>query len=106
MVHHAELPDFQILVERHKVARARLDAVVFRGNRCIAHAVSAGILLQFVSRGLPGGRPEFAGVIIAKINVAPANIIGSVVVAVARDAAQARVAVERIAAAVLEMMPK
>jgi hypothetical protein len=60
--------------------------------------MTAGILLQFVPRGLPGGRPEFASSIIAKIDVASAKIEGSVVVTVARGSAQARVAIERIAA--------
>jgi len=98
MVRHAQLPDFQIFVERHKVARARFNTAVFRGDRRVAHAVAAGIFLQFILRGLPRGGPEFAGAVIAKINVASANIVRSVVVAVTRDAPQPRVPVKRIAA--------
>ena len=100
-IRHRQLPDFEILIERHEVAGARFNAGVLRPDGGVAHAVTARILLQFVLRGLPGGGPEFArGIaasIIAKINVASAQIEGSVVVAVARDAAQARVAVKRIA---------
>src|SRR5271165_5727045 len=60
--------------------------------------MAAGILFQFVARGLPGRGPEFARGIIAKINVAPAKIERGIVVSVARNTAQARVAVKRIAA--------
>ena len=52
-IRHRQLPDFQVLVERHKVAGVRLDGAIARPDRCVAHAVAARIVLQLVARRLP-----------------------------------------------------
>ena len=64
----------------------------------VAHAVAAGVVVELGARGLPGRRPEFAGVVVAQVDVAPAEIERHVVVAVAREAAQAGVAIKGVAA--------
>ena len=98
VIGHRKLPDFEVLVERHEVARARRDAPVCRADRAVAHAVAATVVLRFVPRGLPGGRPELSGLIVPQIDITPAEIEGNIVVAVTRNAPQPGVAIERIAA--------
>ncbi len=53
-------------------------------------------IVQLAPGGLPGRRPKLPRVIISHIDVAPAAIEGDVVVAVARDAPQARIAIEGV----------
>jgi len=60
--------------------------------------VAALVFVQSGPRGLPRRRPELGGVVVAQVEVAPAVIKRRVVVAVTRDAAQARIAVVRVAA--------
>ena len=93
-----EFPDFQGFAHRDEVAGLRLDLAASGGDEGIAHAVAAFVLVKRGARRLPRGRPEFAGVIVADIKIAPAEIKRSVVVAIAGEAAQAGVAVEGIAA--------
>jgi hypothetical protein len=92
-----ELPNLEVLAQRDKVAGVRLDAGVLRSDDGVAHAVAAGVVLELVACGLPGGRPEFLRLVVAQVDVAPAEIERHVVVAVARDPAQAGVAIERVA---------
>src|ERR1035437_7227970 len=51
-IRNCQLPDFEILVEGYEVAGARFNAAVSRADRGVAHAVTAGILLQSVLCGL------------------------------------------------------
>ena len=97
MIGEGELPDFEIFVERDEVASASGHAVVGGADGRVAHAVAAGIICELAARRLPGGRPEVA-TIVAKINVATAEIKGRIVVAIASEASQAGVAIERVAA--------
>jgi hypothetical protein len=43
----------------------------------VAHAMAAGVVLQGVARGLPGGRPELLRLVVAQIHVAAAEIQGA-----------------------------
>jgi hypothetical protein len=97
-VGHREFPDFQRLAERHEISGLRLDLVVARTDGGVAHAVAAFVFVELGARRLPGRRPELAGVVVADVEIAPADIERRVVVAVAGQAAQARVAVKGIAA--------
>ena len=92
-----QLPDFQVLVERHKVAGVRLDAAAGGSDHRVAHAVAARIVLQGVARRLPGRGPELSRFVIPQIHIAPAEIHGHIVVPVAGEPAQAGVAIKRIA---------
>src|ERR1035438_9887129 len=94
MIGDRELPDLKVLVERHEVARAGLDAQIAGADDAVTQAMASGVVLDIGARGLPRGRPEFARVVVAQINVAAAEIEGNVVIAVTRDAPQAPVAVE------------
>ncbi len=95
-VGHGEFPDLKRFAQRNEVTRLRLDFFVAGADDGVAHAVTAFVFVQFGARGLPGGRPEFAGVIVAEVEVTPANIERRVVIAIARQAAQARIAIEGI----------
>ena len=97
-VRHREFPDFQRFAERHEIGGLRLDFVATRTDGSVAHAVAAFVLVEFGARRLPRWRPELVGVVVADIEVAPADIKRRVVVAVAGQAAEARVAVKRVAA--------
>ena len=97
-VRHREFPDFQRFTERHEISGLRLDLVAARTDGGVAHAVAAFVLVELGARGLPRWRPELVGVVVADIEVAPADIERRVVVAVPGQAAQARVAVKGIAA--------
>ena len=97
-VGHLEFPDLQRFAHRHKITRLRLNLVTARTDDGIAHAVAAFVPVQFGPRGLPGGRPKPAGIVVAEIEVASAKIERGIVVAVARQAAQAGVPVKGIAA--------
>ena len=98
VVGHLELPDFQCFPKRHEIGHLRLDPVMGRADDGIAHAVAAFVLFELGLGRLPGRRPEFAVVVVADIQITAADIKRRVVVAVARQAAQARIAVERVAA--------
>ena len=98
MVGHRELPHFEILVEGNEVAGVRLNAVRGRADGGIAHAVTAGVVLDGVARGLPRRRPEPARFFVAQIDVASAEIEGRIVVAIAGEAAEAGISIERVAA--------
>ncbi len=93
-----QLPDLQVGVQRHEIERFGLDAVRQRADGRVAQAVAAVVAVQRAARRLPRGRPELAGRVVAQVEVAPAGVEGHVVVAVAGQPAQARVAVERVAA--------
>ena len=109
---HRELPDFQASAQiiavsgfsqRHEIAGLGLDPLVGGADHRIPQTVTAGIVLQVAASGLPRGRPVPAGVyaiqaVIAQVEVAPTGIEGHIVVAIARDSPQARIAVKRIAA--------
>src|SRR5208282_6710675 len=95
---HLEFPDLQRFTHRHKITRLRLNLVTARTDEGIAHAVAAFVLVQFGARGLPGGRPELAGIVVTEVEVASAKIERGIVVAVARQAAQAGAPVKGIAA--------
>ena len=97
-VGHREFPDFQRFAQRHEIAGLRFDLVVAGADGGVAHAVAAFVFVQLGARRLPRRRPEFAGVVVAEVEVAPAEIERRVVVAVARQAAQAGVAIKRVAA--------
>ena len=92
-----QFPHFQRLAERDKVAHLGLDAGMDGGDDGISQPVPAGIFIYRAAHRLPGGRPERAILVIPQVNVTPAGIVGNVVVAVARQPAQARILEERIA---------
>src|SRR5215469_7810130 len=96
MVRNGELPDLEILVERHKVAGAGRNAAELRGNRGVAHAVAAGVVLELAASRLPGRGPELPRGVVAEIDIPPAEIEGSIVVAVTGDPAQASIAIKGI----------
>ena len=97
-IRHLELPDLQRLAERHEIAGPRVDLVVTGTDDGVAHAVAAFVIVQLGPRGLPGRRPELPRVVVPDVEIAPAEIKRRVVVAVARQPAQARIAVKGIPA--------
>src|SRR5450755_3614381 len=96
LVGHRELPDLEIFIERDEIAGAGQDATPLGTDGAVAHAVPAGILLHIAMGRLPGWRPVIACLVVAYVNVPSAQIEGDIVVAVARDTAQPRVAIERV----------
>ena len=105
-VGYGELPDFQTLVERNKVTRPRLDAAKARRDGRIAQAVAANVVFEIATGRLPRGRPEFAGLIVAQVDVAPAQVERNVVIAIARKAAKPRITVEGISASRVRYQPE
>ena len=95
--HHA-FPDLERLAQRHEISRPRLDALADGADGRVAHAVAALVFVELAARGLPRRRPKLGGGVVAEVKIAPAVIERRIVVAVARDAAQARVAVVGVAA--------
>ncbi len=98
LVGECELPDFQIFAQRHEVARAGANALIGRADDGVAESVLAGVAVEIAAGRLPRRRPVGAAAVVAQVDVAPARIERDVVVAVARQAAQARVHVEGVAA--------
>ena len=98
VIGHREFPDFQRFTQRHEICGLRLDLAVARTDGGIAHAVAAFVFVQLGARRLPGRRPEFAGVVVAEVEVTPTDIERRIVVAVPGQAAQAGIPVEGIAA--------
>src|ERR1039457_652784 len=90
------MPDFEILLQRHEKARSCRNATALGADDAVAHAVAASVLLRIGVGGLPGGRPVIARLVVAHIDVASPQVEGDIVIPVARDAAQARVAIERV----------
>ena len=95
-VRHRHLPDFQVVVQRYKVPRVRLDPAVRGPDHRVAHPVAAGVILQVVPRRLPRWRPELLRFVVAQVNIPPAQIQRHVVVPVAGQPPQPRVAIERV----------
>src|SRR6516162_1579262 len=98
MICNRELPDLKIFVERNEVPGTRLYASRARANDRVAQAMATEVILELSLSGLPGRRPEFAGIIVTDIDIAPAEIARGVVVAVAGNSPQARVTIEGISA--------
>ncbi|OPZ81025.1 MAG: hypothetical protein BWY77_00820 [bacterium ADurb.Bin431] len=91
-------PDFQILSQGNKEKGLGPDAGRGGADDAVAHAVAAEILPDFLPARLPRGRPEGAAVVVAQVDKPSAQIEGDIVVAVARQPAQAGVAVKGVAA--------
>ena len=98
LVRHARPPDLEGLAERHEVARLRPDPGAARGDGRVAHPVAALVVVELALGRLPAGAPVRAVVVVAEVQVAPAEVERCVVVAVARQPPQPRVPVERVAA--------
>ncbi len=94
----AQLPDFEILAQRHEIASASLDPLIGRGNDGVARPMTTGIAVEHGTSRLPRRRPEVLAVVVAQIDITPAHVQRDIVVAIASQAAQPRIAVERIAA--------
>src|ERR1700690_207684 len=69
-----------------------------RAYRRIAEPMPAAVILEIALGGLPARAPVIARVVVTKVYLATAQIQRCVVVTVACQPSQARVAVERIAA--------
>ncbi len=91
-------PDFQRFVEGHEIGDGGADTGVTGVNIRVANAVAAFVFVQRLAGWLPGGGPEEACLVVTQVEVAPSCIRGDVVITVARQAAQARVAIEAVAA--------
>ena len=97
LVGHAHLPDFQRFIQRDEITHPGGDAVEGRADGRVAHPVPAGVVLQRAAHRLPRGGPVLAAGIVPQVDITPALVKGHVVIAVAGQAAQARVEVEGIA---------
>ncbi len=94
----AGAPNLQRLAQRHEVRRLGADAVAARADDRVAQPVAALVVLDEPADRLPAGTPVVAGEVVTQVQVAAADIEGRVVVAVARQAAQAGIAIERVTA--------
>ena len=96
LVAHRHLPDFEVLAGRHEEQRLDFEPLALADDARVAQPVPA---LVGDVRGLdrfPARIPHCTAVI--HINVAPAQIVGHVVVAIARQTAQLGVLPEGVAA--------
>ena len=89
------LVHFGVKAHGHEALLGGLQAVLFAGDDGIAHAVTAGILVQFGLNRLPSGVPDRA--VVVNIEITAAVVHRHVVVPVAGDPAKARIPVEAIA---------
>ncbi len=97
LVGHSGAPDLEVLAERHEVRGLGVDARGARADRGVAHAVSALVVVHLAADRLPAGTPIGAGVVVAHVDVAAADVEGGVVVAVAGQTPQTGILVERVA---------
>ena len=97
-VGHLKFPYLQRLTQRHEITGFHRDFLVARTNDGIAHAVTTLVMVELGARRLPGRRPELTGLVVAEIKVAPADIERRVIVAIARQPAQACVTIKGITA--------
>jgi hypothetical protein len=100
---HRKLPDFQVFIERNKVAGVRLDAAVTRPDHRVAHAVAAGVVLRSCRASAatratrtPSTRRR-AGKYTARRNPAARCCTGSAVLEMSDNPPQPRIAIERVA---------
>ena len=98
LVRDAHPPDLEVLAERHEVARLGPDPAQPRPDDRVAQAVAAAVVLEIALDRLPARAPEVARVVVAKVDVPPAQVERRVVVAVSGQTPKARVAVEGVAA--------
>ncbi len=96
VVAQSKLPDFECLIERHKIARTGRDAAILRAYGRVTHAVPARVLLQIAAGGHPGWRPVFPALVVTQVDVTPAVIQRNVVIPPACDASQTRISIKRI----------
>ena len=94
-----ELPDLQVLAQRHEIAGLGLDAAVGRADDRVAQAVAAVVVVQLACGSAARTATRTRRVcVVAQVDVAPAAVERRVVVAVAGQPAQAGIPVEGIAA--------
>jgi len=98
LVGESHFPDFEIVIERDKSSGADIYPPVLGFDDRVAHAMPTGIPVQTAADGHPTGRPELAAGVVAQVEVASAHVERGVVVAVAGQAAQAGVFIERVSA--------
>ena len=91
-------PDLDRLAERDEVQRLDLDASAAGPDHRVPETVAAAVVLHLRSGGLPRRRPEVAARRVAQVEVPPAGIGGTRVVAVSREPAHPGVTKERVAA--------
>ena len=68
--------------------------------------MTARVVFQIVASGLPGGRPELAGFVVAQIDIAASEIVRHIVIAVTRDAPQPGITIEGVATSRVRDDPK
>ena len=83
----------------NEVGDLGFDAFHFRLDDRVAQPVTAVVGVEITAHGLPRRRPEAACFRVAQIKVAPVRVERDVVVAIAGQASQPGVAVERVPAA-------
>ncbi len=98
LVGQADAPDLERLTDRDEVARLDADPGALRRDRRVAQAVPALVRLEVAVGRLPAGAPVVAAVVVADVQVSPAQVERRVVVPVAGESPQAGVAHERVAA--------
>lgn len=94
------------LEQGHEVRDAGLDAAAGGSDDCVALAVSADMILEVASRGLPREGPDVHAVVVPQADGPTALDEGDLVVPVAREAAGGRVAIEGVPVPMLEITPR
>ena len=96
LVCQSDLLYFAVFVNGNHVQNVGGDSVLFRSELCVAKAVAAFVLVKLGLSGLPAGVPNCVAVFDEE--VAAVVVKRNVVVAVAGQAAQARVRVKGVSA--------
>ncbi len=92
VVHEPRPPQLECLAERDEVESLDLDTVATRPDDRVPEPVPAAVLLEVALSRLPGRRPEVAGLVVANVEIAATGVRWNLVVAIARQPTEARVA--------------
>ena len=86
VVAQADVPDLHRVVHGHEQGLLRLDAAVVAEVFDVAQSVAAGIVLLGLAHGLPGDRPELAGLLVPQVDIVAGAVHGDAVGPEAGDA--------------------
>ena len=79
VVAQPDVPDLHRVVHGHEQGLLRLDAAVAAAVFDVAQSVAAGIMLHRLAHGLPGNRPEIAGLLIPQVDIVSGAVHGDTV---------------------------
>ena len=82
LVADGDLPHFLVASGRHEEEHLHLESVLRARDARVAHAVAALVGVELGLDGHPSGVPD--GTAVVDVDIAAAEVVGNVVVAVAR----------------------